>query len=218
MNKEQLLQAAFDAIIDSDEDKAIELISESEKIGFSLVDLLKDGFSVGMRELGDRFSSGEVFLPELMMASEVMKAVAATIDAKLPDSSDEKKGVMVIGTVAGDVHDIGKGIVASLVKTAGIAVYDLGREVPAEVFIAKAKEYGADFIGSSALLTTTMIVQRSIEELLNEEGIRDQYITMIGGAPITQKWADKIGADQYCEDATESVEFVNKIMESKNKK
>lgn len=217
MNKEQLLQAAFDAIIDSDEDKAIELIAESEKIGFSLVDLLKDGFSSGMRELGDRFSSGEVFLPELMMASEVMKAVAATIDAKLPDSSDEKKGVMVIGTVAGDVHDIGKGIVASLVKTAGVAVYDLGREVPAEVFIEKAKEYGADFIGSSALLTTTMIEQRRIEELLAEEGIRDKYITMIGGAPITQKWADKIGADQYCEDATESVEFVNKIMDEKNK-
>lgn len=218
MDKEQLLQSAFDSIIDSDEDKALEVIAEAEKMEFSLVDLLKDGFSVGMRELGDRFSSGEVFLPELMMASEVMKAVAATIDEKLPDSSDEQKGVMVIGTVAGDVHDIGKGIVASLVKTAGVAVYDLGREVPAEVFIAKAKEYNADFIGSSALLTTTMTEQRRIEELLTEEGIRDKFITMVGGAPITQKWADKIGADSYCEDATESVQYVNKIMEEINKK
>lgn len=218
MNKEQLLQAAFDAVVDSDEDKALEVIANAEEIGFSLVDLLKDGFSSGMRELGDRFSSGEVFLPELMMASEVMKTISSTIEEKLPASSDQKKGVMVIATVAGDVHDIGKGIVASLVKTAGVTVYDLGREVPAEVFIAKAKEYDADFIGSSALLTTTMIEQRRIEELLTEEGIRDNYITMIGGAPITQKWADKIGADSYCEDATESVTYVNKILESRKTK
>lgn len=217
MNKEQLLQAAFDAVVDSDEEKALETIAEAEKSDFSLVELLKEGFSSGMRELGDRFSSGEVFLPELMMASEVMKVISSTIESKLPVST-EKKGVMVIATVAGDVHDIGKGIVASLVKTAGVEVYDLGREVPAEVFIAKAKEVGADFIGSSALLTTTMTEQRRIEELLKEEGIRDKYITMIGGAPATQKWADKIGADAYCEDATESVVFVTKTLEEKNAK
>lgn len=115
---------------------------------------------------------------------------------------------MVIGTVAGDVHDIGKGIVASLVKSNGIEVFDLGREVPALTFIEKAEEYGADFIGSSALLTTTMTEQKKIEEILRKEGLRDKYKTMVGGAPVTKRWAEKIGADAYCEDAAESVKVI----------
>jgi trimethylamine corrinoid protein len=215
MDKQALLDAAFDSIIDADEPKAMEAIATAEAQGFSLVELLKEGFSAAMRELGDRFASGEVFLPELIYTSEVMKNVAAVIDEKLDDGEVKKKGVLVIGTVAGDVHDIGKGIVASLVKTCGVQVYDLGREVPAEEFVAKAKEYNADFIGSSALLTTTMTEQKRIEELLNAEGIRSQFKTIIGGAPVTQRWADKIGADQYCEDASDTVNYVVKILEER---
>ena len=162
-----------------------------------------------MRELGDRFGSGEVFLPELIFASDVMKMVSEEIESKMEASDVQNKGVMVIGTVEGDVHDIGKGIVAALVKTNGVEVHDLGREVPAAVFVEKAKEVNADFVGSSALLTTTMTVQKDIEQALKDAGIRDQVKTLVGGAPVTARWADKIGADAYCEDATETVNYVN---------
>ena len=122
---------------------------------------------------------------------------------------------MVIGTVAGDVHDIGKGIVASLVKTNGIQVYDLGREVPAEVFVEKAKEYNADILGSSALLTTTMQEQKKIEDLMVKAGLKGKIKTMVGGAPVTKRWAEKIGADYYCEDAAETVKYALEILSSK---
>lgn len=210
MSKEALFKAAFDSIVDIEDEKAMEVIAEAEAEGIDMIELLSQGFGSGMRELGDRFGRGEVFLPELIYASDIMKAVSAEIESKLDSSTVLKKGVMVIGTVAGDVHDIGKGIVASLVKTNGIEVYDLGREVPAEEFVAKAKEYNADFIGSSALLTTTMTEQKRIEELLKEAGMRDKVKTMVGGAPVTQRWADKIGADAYCEDATDTVNYINK--------
>ena len=142
------------------------------------------------------------------MATEV-------IESKLDASELKSKGVMVIGTVEGDVHDIGKGIVASLVKTNGIEVHDLGREVPASVFIEKAIEVGADFVGSSALLTTTMTVQKDIEEALKAAGIRDKVKTMVGGAPVTHRWAEKIGADAYCEDAGDSVNYILSCLEGK---
>ena len=172
------------------------------------MELLTEGFSAGIRELGDLFGMGEIFLPELIYSTEVMKKVTADIEGKLNITDRPKKGKMVIGTVAGDVHDIGKGIVCSLVKSNGIEVYDLGREVSAEAFVDKAEEVGADFIGSSALLTTTMTEQKRIEEILKERGLRDKYKTMVGGAPVTKRWADKIGADAYCEDAAESVKVI----------
>ena len=143
-----------------------------------------------------------------MIFLKVMKVVTEKIEAKMENADVSKRGVLVIGTVAGDVHDIGKGIVASLVKTNGIEVHDLGREVPAEVFVEKAIEYNADFVGSSALLTTTMTEQKKIEELLTKAGIRDKVKTMVGGAPVTKRWADKIGADAYCEDATDAVNMI----------
>lgn len=216
MEKELILKEAFDSVIDSDEDKAMEVIKKAEKMGIDPVELLTEGFSAGIKHLGDLFGRGEVFLPELIFAAEVMKMVTAEIESKLEGGAMAKKGVMIIGTVEGDVHDIGKGIVASLVKTNGIEVIDLGREVPAQVFIDKAKEYNADIVGSSALLTTTMTVQKEIEELLKKEGLRDKVKTMIGGAPVTQRWADRIGADYYCEDASEGVKHALEYLASKN--
>jgi trimethylamine corrinoid protein len=208
MSKEAILLSAKESIIECDEDKALEAFNQAQTEGISMVELLSDGFSAGMRELGDQFGMGEIFLPELIFSTEVMKMITEKIEATLETKDAPKKGVLVIGTVAGDVHDIGKGIVASLVKTNGIEVHDLGREVPAEVFIEKAKEFNADFIGSSALLTTTMTEQKKIEELLVKEGMRDRVKTMVGGAPVTKRWADKIGADAYCEDATDAVNVI----------
>ena len=151
---------------------------------------------------------GEIFLPELIFATEVMKAASAEIESKMDMSEVKAAGTLVIGTVEGDVHDIGKGIVASLVKTNGIEVIDLGREVPAQNFVDAAIEHNAEFVGSSALLTTTMTVQKDIEDDLVEAGIRDKVKTMVGGAPVTNRWAEKIGADAYCEDASDTVNFI----------
>ena len=212
MSKEAIIQAAYDSIIECDEEKAMKALDDAKEQGISFVELLSEGFSAGIRELGERFAFGEVFLPELMACTEVMQKAVAIIEEEMEKSGQQtkKKGVMVIGTVEGDIHDIGKGIVASMVKTNGIEVHDLGREVPARVFVEKAEEYGADFIGSSALLTTTMTVQKEIEEILKKEGLKGKYKTMVGGAPVTQRWADKIGADAFCEVATEAVKTIQK--------
>jgi len=208
MDEEKLFKEAADSLIESDEDRAMEIIKEAEEAGIDLVELLSKGYAEGMRVLGEQFSTGEVFLAELIYSSEIMKAVSDEIESKLDPGEVKRKGVMVIGTVAGDVHDIGKGIVAALLKANGMEVYDLGREVPAEDFLAKAIELNADIIGSSALLTTTMTEQARIEELLEEAGKKGSITTMVGGAPVTQRWADKIGADAYCEDASETVKYI----------
>lgn len=208
MSHEEIFDKAKRAIVEADEELAMEALREGEESGVPPMELLGRGYSAGMKELGDLFGMGEVFLPELMFATEVMKTVTAELEKKLPAGERQSKGVMVIGTVAGDVHDIGKGIVASIVKTNGITVYDLGREVPAETFIEKVREVGADFLGSSALLTTTMTEQKRIEELLAEAGLKGRVKTLVGGAPVTKRWAERIGADAYCEDATDTVNYI----------
>lgn len=215
MAKDDIIKKAFDSIVECDEDMAKEALEEAEAEGLSMVELLADGFSAGIRHLGDLFGRGEIFLPELIFSTEVMKMATEVIESKLDVADTKAKGVMVIGTVEGDVHDIGKGIVASLVKTNGIEVHDLGREVPASVFVEKALEVNADFVGSSALLTTTMTVQKDIEEALKAAGIRDKVKTMVGGAPVTHRWAEKIGADAYCEDAGDSVNYILSCLEAK---
>ena len=208
MSKEAIMEKAKQSIVEADEDIAMEALAEAEAEGVDLVELLSDGYSAGMKELGDLFGMGEIFLPELIFATEVMKAVSAEIEGKMDMSEVKSAGTLVIGTVEGDVHDIGKGIVASLVKTNGVEVIDLGREVPAQNFVDAAIEHKAEFVGSSALLTTTMTVQKDIEDALKEAGIRDKVKTMVGGAPVTNRWAEKIGADAYCEDASDTVNFI----------
>ena len=208
MSKEAIMEKAKQSIVEADEDIAMEALAEAEAEGVDLVELLSNGYSAGMKELGDLFGMGEIFLPELIFATEVMKAVSAEIEGKMDMSDVKAAGTLIIGTVEGDVHDIGKGIVASLVKTNGVEVIDLGREVPAQNFVDAAIEHNAEFVGSSALLTTTMTVQKDIEDALKEAGIRDKVKTMVGGAPVTNRWAEKIGADAYCEDASDTVNFI----------
>ena len=208
MSKEAIMEKAKQSIVEADEDIAMEALAEAEAEGVDLVELLSNGYSAGMKELGDLFGMGEIFFPELIFATEVMKAVSAEIEGKMDMSDVKSAGTLVIGTVEGDVHDIGKGIVASLVKTNGVEVIDLGREVPAQNFVDAAIEHNAEFVGSSALLTTTMTVQKDIEDALKEAGIRDKVKTMVGGAPVTNRWAEKIGADAYCEDASDTVNFI----------
>lgn len=195
---------------------AVEVLEEGEKQGVTAVELLQDGFSKGMNELGDRFGRGEVFLPELIFATEVMRVVTDKVDEELvaKGAETEEKGKMIMATVEGDVHDIGKGICVSMLKLCGLEVYDLGREVPADVIIEKAVEVDAHIIGTSALLTTTMVEQKELEEKLTERDLKKRFKTMVGCSPITQSWADKIGADAYTEDASEccqrALQFIKK--------
>ena len=217
MAREELMQKAFEAIVEADEDMAVEVLDAGAAEGITAVDLLQEGFSKGMNELGDQFSRGEIFLPELIFATEVMKVVTDRVDEELAaqGNAGTEKGKIVIGTVEGDVHDIGKGICVSMLKASGFEVYDLGREVPADTFIEKAEEVGADIIGTSALLTTTMTVQQELENKLNEKGIRDKYATMVGGSPVTKRWAEKIGATAYSEDASECCQVALDILANK---
>jgi trimethylamine corrinoid protein len=205
MDKQQVLKMAFDSILEADQDMALDAMDKAAETGLDSLELLKEGFTAGMTELGERFGKGEIFLPELIFAAEVMRAVTDRVEAEMAESGQqiEKKGRMIMATVEGDVHDIGKGICCSLLKTAGIEVFDLGREVKSDTIIEKAIELDADIIGTSALLTTTMIYQQELEGKLKERGLKDRFKTMIGGAPVTQRWADKIKADAYTEDASE---------------
>jgi len=206
LSREDVLREAVEAILNSDQEKAVAVAKKALSEGLDPVDILSAGFSMGIREVGDLFGRGEVFLPELILAAEAMKEASAVLEKGIKDSAaGQKKGKLLIATVEGDVHDIGKGIVVSLLKTQGIEVYDLGRDVPVDAIIEKAVELDVDIIGTSALLTTTLPEQRKLEEELRRRGLRDRFKTMIGGAPATQRWADRIGADAYGEDAAEAV-------------
>ncbi|MEL7564596.1 MAG: methyltransferase cognate corrinoid protein [Dehalobacterium sp.] len=210
MSRETLIQEAIDSILKNDQKRAVQVAQETLAQGYDVVDILTEGFSVGIKKVGDLFGRGEVFLPELMLSAEVMKSVTAIFDKVLQGKSTRKKGKMIFATVEGDVHDIGKGIVISLIKTQGIEVIDLGRDVSVSKIIEKAVEVDADLIGTSALLTTTLVEQKKLEEELKKLGLRNKFKTMVGGAPATQRWADRIGADAYGEDAADAV---NKALE-----
>lgn len=207
MAKETIFKECASTIHQLDESLAEEVARRALAAGLDPVEILAEGFSVGIREVGDEFGMGRVFLPELIQAAGVMQHVTSVLDEAIAQSSggSGKKGTMIMATVEGDVHDIGKGIVVSLIKTQGIDVIDLGRDVPVSTILAKAEEYNADLIGTSALLTTTLGEQKKLEEALKEKGLKTKYKTMVGGAPATQRWADRIGADAYAEDAAEAV-------------
>ena len=178
--------------------------------GISPADIMQNGFVKGIQEVGDLFESGEVFLPELMMSADAMAGATEVTNAALEGEAAEAKGVMVIGTVQGDVHDIGKAIVIAYLKANGYEVTDLGRDVSADTFIERAKELSADVIGMSALLTTTMEEQKKVIKRIKDEGL--SYKTVVGGAPCTQRWADQIGADAYAEDANDGVKKIDALL------
>ena len=214
MTRDEVMQKAFDSILEIDEDMAAEALECGKAEGISAVEMLQEGFAKGLAELGELFASGDVFLPELIFAGEIMSIVTEAVDAELEAGADttERLGTIVIGTVEGDVHDIGKGICLSMLRANGFEVYDLGSEVPASEFVDKAVEVGADIIASSALLTTTMPVQQEIEDLLRERGLKGRIKTMVGGAPVTPEWAEKIGATAYSEDAIDCCEVAKRLV------
>ncbi len=205
MNREYFFKKAENAILNHSKSKAEEVAREALAEGIDPFELINNGYRVGITKVGDLFSRGEVFMPELIEAAEAMKAANEILSTAFPDVSQVRRGKFVIGTVQGDIHDIGKFLVASLLQVNGFEVYDLGHDVEVSRFIKKAVEVEADIIGTSALLTTTMIEQKKLEEELRRANLRHRFKTMVGGAPVTRRWAERIGADAYGEDANEAV-------------
>ena len=199
------------SIEEYDRDAAVAAAGEAIAAGLDPLVAVEKGFAEPIRELGDAFDRMEIFLPQLVMAADAMKAGMSVLDEAMRAGGGalEKKGVVVLGTVEGDIHDIGKTVVAAMLQANGYEVHDLGVEVPCTRFIQAAEELEADIVAMSALLSTTMLFQRDVVELLRNKGLDEKYFIMVGGAPVTQAWADKIGANGYARDAVEAVKVLD---------
>jgi trimethylamine corrinoid protein len=209
---EKTLEEAAKAITNGDAEKAADLAKRGLDEGIEPLKLLDEGFVPGINEVGDLFSKGKLFIPMLIRAAAAMEKATEIINAAIPQEQEIAQGRVVIGTVQGDVHDIGKTIVVALFKANGFEVLDLGRDVPNDKIIEEAEKFGADIIGTSTLLTTTMVLQKELEEELKSAGLREKYKTIIGGAPVTQRWADRIGADAYAHDASDGVKKMKELL------
>lgn len=205
MSKEDILKKAMEAVIDGDEDAAVAVAKQAIAEGINPVEVISDGLSVGMTKVGDLFNSEEISLPYVIVAAEAMTKAIEVLEPHIPVENKAKKiATVVIGTVIGDIHDIGKSIVATMLRVYGFEVHDLGRDVPVQAFIDKAIEVNADIIGSSTLMTTTLPGQKEIQEAIQAAGLKVK--TMVGGAATNQQWADKIGASAYCENSTDAIQ------------
>jgi dimethylamine corrinoid protein len=212
MTNEELIKELSDSIVSCKKDNVLAAV-EKARGQMPAPEIIDKGLAAGMNEVGVLFERGKLFLPHVMMAADAMSAgVEALQDEMAGGEASEKLGVIVNGTVEGDVHDIGKAIVSTMLQAAGFEVHDIGRDVPLQNFIDKIKETNADMVGLSALMTTTLTGQKDVIELLKEEGLRDSVKVMVGGAPATQAWADKIGADCYAENASEAVAKAKELL------
>ena len=194
-------------VIDGYVDRCLELVRQGLREGRDPLDILEKGLAKGIKQVGDDFGAGNIFLPELVCGADVMKQGLSLLDEKIRAQGKERKslGRIVIGTVKGDIHDIGKSVVAGVLQANGFDVIDMGVEVDAETFVAAFKEHKADCIAMSSLLTLTIREMGSVIDMLKGAGLRGQAKVMVGGAPITQEFADEIGADAYGRDAMEAV-------------
>ena len=217
MSKEEIFEKLKNSIVEMDEDMATEAANEAVAAGLTAQECISNGLSAGMQVMSDLFDEGEAFVPELLMASEAFEAAVAILTKDMSDDqkSSTSAGKVVIHTVQGDIHDIGKNIVKTMLAANNFDVVDMGRDVPVESVVAKAEEIGADIIMGSALMTTTMPAQRDIVNLLKEDGVRDKYICMFGGAPVSESWCEQIGADGYSETATDAVTVAKEFIAKK---
>ena len=212
---EELFARMDKAIVEGNKEEAEQLARQSIEQKIDLNEVIEKGYVPGIQKVGDLWESGEYFLPELITSAEAMKAAMAVLQPEMEKAqiAITSKGKVVIGTIEGDIHDIGKNLVSSMLSANGFDVIDLGADVKLEQFIEKAESENADFICLSALLTTTMLGQKKVVELLKEKNLSDRFIVLVGGAPVNQKWADDIGADGYAENAMTAVKVAKKLME-----
>ena len=209
-----IFEAAIAAILKGDADQATEIAKKGLDEGVDALELMDKGFIPGINQVGDLFETGRLFLPALIYSATAMEKATAIINAAIPADQEMVSGKVLVATVEGDVHDIGKTIVVSLFKANGFEVMDLGRDVGIDKIIDEAEKFGANIIGTSTLLTTTMVVQKELEQALKKAGLREKYKTIVGGAPVTQRWADRIGADAYAQDAGDGVRKVKELLAS----
>jgi len=213
MIKTEIYPKMSEAIVAGDRAAARALAEEAVRAGLDLLEVIEQGYVPGIQKVGELWERGDYFLPELITSAEAMKAAMAVLDPELnrKDVASRMGGKVVIGTVEGDIHDIGKNLVASMLQAGGFEVFDLGVDVKLERFIDKAEEVGARLICLSALLTTTMMNQRRLIGLLRDKGLRDKYKVLVGGAPASRAWAAEIGADGYAENAVAAVKMAKSL-------
>jgi len=211
---EQLYKQMAQSIIDGEAEQAVALAQKSIELQINPLDTITKGFVIGVSYIGEQFGKGEAFLPELVMAGEAMKAAIATLEPELIKLGQAREvlGRVVLATVEGDIHEIGKTLVGTMLSASGFEVHDIGVDASAEKIIGKAIEVNADLIGMSALLTTTMVRQREVIEELDKEGLRPRIKVLVGGAPITKDWAEKIKADGTSEDAVGAVKLAKQLL------
>jgi len=216
MANERLFEEMTSAVIAGLPDKARELADEALRAGIDPLATIEQGLKPGMDVVGEGFAKGELFIPDLMMSSKAMQEGIAVLKPELLKRKQELKtlGKVVIGTVQGDIHEIGKTLVATMLRANGFQVHDLGVDVSPQQFVDAVREVNADVVGLSALLTTTMLNQEAVILTLKEAGLRDQVKVIIGGVPTSPEWASEIGADAYAENATEAVEVVKGLVQA----
>ncbi len=204
------LQALGDAIIKGDQKTAVDITKQAIDEGMPPATILADGLIAGMNVIGVRFKANEVYIPEVLIAARAMKMAMEILEPKLVEAGVKPLGKAMVGTVQGDLHDIGKNLVVMMLKGAGFEVVDAGVDVTPDVFVEKAKESGVQVVGLSALLTTTMPAMEKTIQAIKDAGLSVK--TMVGGAPVTQAYADKIGADGYAADAASAVDIAKTLL------
>lgn len=213
MSEKEFYDKIIASIVDLDEEKAIELANKAISMNMNILSLINEGFSKGIQRVGEIWEKGDLFLPELIMAANIVQDAMTLL---LPHLKEGEKsthlGTVLIATIEGDVHSIGKNIVATMLNAYGFNVIDLGAEVPAETIVDEALKNEADVIAVSALLTTTMPGQKRVISLLNEKEIRDRFKVIFGGAPVTRDWSLSNGADGYASNASDAVNVIKQIL------
>ena len=208
----EILASLVESLVEGQDEQVAQLTQKGVQEGLPPLEILNKGLIAGMEVVGRNFKEGEIYVPDVLIAARAMRAGMDILRPLLAESDVPSTGKVILGTVQGDLHDIGKNLVGIMMEGAGFEVIDLGADVSADKFVAAVKEHRPKVVGMSALLTVTMVGMKSVLDSIESQGLRQDVITMVGGAPVTQKFADEIGADGYAHDAVSAVSKVKELL------